>query len=184
MSGCVWRDVTGVFGATVNLSAREFENPNLPDVVSGVLKSADNLEPRFLKLEITETECMGDPEYTVRQMNTLRAMGVELCIDDFGQGRSSLSYLKKLPATTLKIDKAFVDGIVEDASERDYLDSIVRMVRSRSKTVLIEGVSQEGQVGLLRKMRCDMMQGFFFSKPIPEEEVEPLLRRTRVLPLR
>jgi len=177
-----WSTEYGLY-VSVNLSAHEFENPNLPQIVSGVLKSAEDLDPRYLKLEITETESMGDPEFAIGQMRALLDMGVELCIDDFGQGRSSLTYLKTLPATTLKIDRAFVEGIVEDAAEREYLDSIIRMVRSRKKTVLVEGVSRPAQVELLKPMRCDLMQGFYFSKPLPAEELDLLLERTMVFPV-
>lgn len=150
--------------------------------MEGGLKSVGGLDPRHLKLEVTESASMANPEFTIDQMNNLFARGIELQIDDFGTGFSSLSYLKGFPARTIKIDKAFVDEIVDNAQEREYLASIVRMVRSRGKKVLIEGVTSKGQVELLREMNCDRMQGYYFSKPVPAEEFERMLERGSLQP--
>ncbi len=160
---------------SLNISAREFEDRQLINVVEGGLKSVGGLDPRHIKLEVTESASMTNPEFTIDQMNNLFARGIELQIDDFGTGFSSLSYLKVFPAKTIKIDKAFVDDIVTNAQEREYLASIIRMVRSRGKQVLIEGVTSQGQVEMLRKMNCDRMQGYLFSRPVPAEEFEKLL---------
>jgi EAL domain-containing protein (putative c-di-GMP-specific phosphodiesterase class I) len=168
---------------SLNISAREFEDRQLINVVEGGLKSVGGLDPRHIKLEVTESASMSNPEFTIEQMNSLFARGIELQIDDFGTGFSSLSYLKGFPAKTIKIDKAFVDDIVTNAQEREYLASIIRMVRSREKQVLIEGVTSRGQVELLRKMNCDRMQGFLFSRPVPAEQFEKLLDRGVLAPV-
>jgi diguanylate cyclase (GGDEF)-like protein/PAS domain S-box-containing protein len=162
---------------SINISAREFENRNLIDVVESGFKSVAGLDPKYIKLEITESESMTDPDFTIEQMNRLHAKGVELEIDDFGTGHSSLSYLKSFPANTIKIDKAFVDDIVDNFQDREYLASIIRMVRSREKMVLLEGVTSKAQVELLREMNCDRMQGYYFSRPVPPGEFESLLKQ-------
>jgi polar amino acid transport system substrate-binding protein len=162
---------------SINLSAREFGDNNLINLVDGVLKSVGGLDPHRFKLEITETQGMANPDFTIEQMNRLQARGIELCIDDFGVGRSSLSYLKRLPARLLKIDKSFVDDIAHESTEREYLKSIIQMVRSRGKIVLLEGVATREQYELLKTMECDLMQGFLFSRPVPPDEAGSLLRR-------
>jgi len=176
-----WAEAHDIF-VSINISTREFESSKLIDVVEGGLKSAGGLDPRHIKLEVTESASMTNPEFTIDQMNNLFARGIELQIDDFGTGFSSLSYLKVFPAKTIKIDKSFVDDIVGNVQEREYLASIIRMVRSRDKLVLIEGVTAKGQVELLRKMNCDSMQGYCYSKPVPAEEFERLLERGILLP--
>ena len=176
-----WAEAHDIF-VSINISAREFESSKLIDVVEGGLKSVGGLDPRHIKLEVTESASMTNPEFTIDQMNNLFARGIELQIDDFGTGFSSLSYLKAFPAKTIKIDKAFVDDIVGNVQEREYLASIIRMVRSRDKNVLIEGVTAKSQVELLRKMNCDSMQGYCYSKPVPAEEFERLLERGILLP--
>jgi len=167
---------------SVNLSAREFSNDNLIEIIKGALKNAGDLDPKHLKLEITESECMDNPEETIRKMLSLYNIGIELFIDDFGTGQSSLSYLKRIPAKTLKIDKVFVDELVKSDSEREYLSNIISLVRSRNKNVIIEGVSSKEQAELLYIMKCDRMQGFYFSKPISAEEFEKYLLCRKKLP--
>jgi len=168
---------------SVNLSAREFTNKNLIEIIKGALKNAGNLDPKHLKLEITESECMDNPEETIKKMLSLYNIGIELFIDDFGTGQSSLSYLKRIPAKTLKIDKIFVDELVKSDSEREYLSNIISLVRSRNKNVIIEGVSSKEQAELLNIMNCDRMQGFYFSKPIRAEEFEKHLSCRNKLPV-
>lgn len=176
-----WGETHDIF-VSINISAREFESSKLIDVVEGGLKSVGGLDPRYIKLEVTESTSMTNPEFTIDQMNRLFARGIELQIDDFGTGFSSLSYLKVFPAKTIKIDKAFVDDIVDNAQEREYLASIISLVRSRYKKVLIEGVATKGQVELLREMNCDRMQGYYFSKPVPADEFERMLERGSLIP--
>ena len=167
---------------SVNISAREFTNENLIEIIKGALKNAGNLDPKHLKLEITESECMDNPDETIRKMLSLYNIGIELFIDDFGTGQSSLSYLKRIPAKTLKIDKVFVDELVKSDSEREYLSNIIGLVKSRNKKVIIEGVSSKEQAELLYIMNCDRMQGFYFSKPISAEKFEKYLLCKKKLP--
>ena len=177
-----WSLRYGIY-VSINVSAREFEDINLFDTIRGALKNADDLNPKYLKLEITETESMRNPEVTIERMKELANMGIEILIDDFGTGHSSLGYLKALPAGILKIDKVFVDEIAEDEEEREYLASIIRMGQSRKKLVVVEGVATADQANLLREMGCDRMQGFYFSKPLSAEELEGVLGTGLSLPL-
>ena len=166
---------------SINLSAKEFSDSTLLEAIQKAIKQSQDFDPAYLKLEITETKCMDDPEKTIKQMQSLLDIGVETFIDDFGTGYSSLGYLKRLPAVTLKIDKMFIDALVESQEEQDYLTHIIRTVKSRKKKVLVEGVSSREQFELLKAMACDQMQGYLFSQPVPAEEFEKLLLRGTLL---
>jgi diguanylate cyclase (GGDEF)-like protein/PAS domain S-box-containing protein len=159
---------------SVNLTAREYENINLFEIVKSALKQAGNLDPTYLKLEITETLGMRDPEKSLKFMNELTRIGIEIFIDDFGTGVSSLSYLKDLPASTLKIDKAFIDNITTSPSDVDYLEHIIRLIKSRDKKIVIEGVDNIGQHNILKKLPVDRLQGYYFSRPVNAPDFEKL----------
>jgi len=166
---------------SINLSAKEFSDSTLLEAIQKAIKQSQDFDPAYLKLEITETKCMDDPERTIRQMQALLDVGVETFIDDFGTGYSSLGYLKRLPAVTLKIDRLFIDALEDSQQERDYLTHIIRTVKSRQKKVLVEGVSSKAQFELLKAMDCDQMQGYLFSPPVPAGEFEKLLSRETLL---
>ena len=125
---------------------------------------------------------MAHPEEAIRKIQALADMGVELFIDDFGTGQSSLGYLKELPASTLKIDKVFVDNVTQDEEERAYLRSIIALGQSRHKVVVVEGVSTQEQAAILRELRCDRMQGYYFAKPLKADEFSAILRSGGTLP--
>jgi diguanylate cyclase (GGDEF)-like protein/PAS domain S-box-containing protein len=167
---------------SVNLSAREFANENLPDLVEQALKSAGDLDPRRLKLEITETECMENPEIAIARMYRLREMGIDLFVDDFGTGHSSLSYLKRLPAGILKIDKLFVDECARRREDREFLGHIIELIKCKGKMVLAEGVATREQYRVLLDLGCDRLQGYYFSRPVAPEQLERQLRANRPLP--
>jgi diguanylate cyclase (GGDEF)-like protein/PAS domain S-box-containing protein len=175
-----WRKTHDLY-VSINLSAKEFSDSTLLEAIQKAIKQSQNFDPAYLKLEITETKCMEDPERTIEQMQTLLDFGVETFIDDFGTGYSSLGYLKRLPAVTLKIDRMFIDALEDSQEERDYLTHIIRTVKSRRKRVLVEGVSTEKQFELLKNMNCDQMQGYLFSPPVPAEQFEKLLDRETLL---
>jgi diguanylate cyclase (GGDEF)-like protein/PAS domain S-box-containing protein len=169
--------------ASVNLSAAEFLSDELVEVVDTAMKNAGNLSPKHLKLELTETESMGDPEATIRKMQLLTDKGVDIFIDDFGTGHSSLMYLRRLPAKVLKIDKVFIDNVLEDPRELVFLKNILDIAKSRDRTPLVEGVSHPRQVELLREIGCAVMQGYYFSKPVPAERFTEYLRSGAPLPI-
>jgi diguanylate cyclase (GGDEF)-like protein/PAS domain S-box-containing protein len=176
-----WADYQELY-ISVNLSAREFANENLPDLVDQALKSAGGLDPRRLKLEITETECMENPERAIARMHRLREMGIDIFIDDFGTGHSSLSYLKKLPASILKIDKLFVDECAGKSTEREFLGHIIELIKCKGKKVLAEGVATQAQYRVLLDLGCDRLQGYYFSRPVAAEILARGLAAGRCLP--
>jgi len=166
----------------VNLSARQFRQPHLLAVVAKALEDT-GLDPYAdsLELEVTESVVMKDLEGTISTLNKLHAMGIRLSIDDFGTGYSSLSYLKRFPINTLKIDQSFVRDITSDADDAAIASTIVTLGHSLKLRVIAEGVETAEQLALLREMKCDEIQGYLFSKPLPAEEMETLLRQARRL---
>ena len=161
----------------VNLSARQFQQPNLVDMVARVL-SETNLEPKLLELEITESVAMKNVEYTRAILWELHQMGVRIALDDFGTGYSSLSYLKKLPLHKLKIDKSFVFDLTNDPNDAGIIASIVALGKILNLKVIAEGVETVEHKELLRSLRCKYMQGYFFSRPLSAEDAAHLLQNS------
>jgi diguanylate cyclase (GGDEF)-like protein len=176
-----WATEHGIF-VSMNISARELEDDDLTDVLGTAISAVGTIPPGRLKLELTESGCMIDPQNSISRIRNLNELGVDVWIDDFGTGQSSLSYLKRLPVPVLKIDKIFVDDLTRSADDRDYLKSIVASVRSRGKQVIIEGVTSREQRDILVDMGVRWMQGYYFSRPIPAEAFEELLRAGQSLP--
>jgi len=160
---------------SINLSASEFRGAHLLDNLARALKRAGNLSPENIRLEITETESMVDPEGTICRMTDLQKMGIEVFIDDFGTGHSSLSYLKELPATTLKIDKSFIQDVDTLEDERQFLRCLIDIIKIRKKKVIVEGIASPAQAWISNTLSCDLMQGFLFSAPVPAEKFEKML---------
>ncbi len=167
---------------SINTSPRELAHAELIENVGRVLKKHSGLDPRRLKIEITERDAMKNPEDTIRRMESLVARGVEIFIDDFGIGNSSLSYLRRLPAATLKIDRSFVERIGSSEEERSFLESIIDLAKSRNKKVIVEGVETAEQVAVIRQMKPVRFQGYYFSRPVPAAEFESLIARRVRLP--
>jgi len=149
----------------VNLSARQFRQPNLVEVIAQALRDS-GLEPGYLELEITESMMMDNVEQAALTLGKLKATGIKLSIDDFGTGYSSLSYLKRLPIDVLKIDRTFVSDITGDADGAPIVRSIITLAHSLKLKVIAEGVETGEQLAYLRAHRCDVMQGYYFSKPL------------------
>jgi diguanylate cyclase (GGDEF)-like protein/PAS domain S-box-containing protein len=161
---------------TVNLSASELSDQYLLDVVAGAFRNVSWDQPHKLKLELTERSCMQDPEASIERIQRLRDHDVEVWIDDFGTGQSSLSYLKRLPSDTLKIDRYFIEELELSDEDRFYLGSIISSIRARGKEVVVEGVRNEKQRQILVELGCTLMQGFLFSEPLPAAQFEALLQ--------
>ncbi|MEW5744942.1 MAG: EAL domain-containing protein [Nitrospirota bacterium] len=153
---------------TVNLSAREFRNPQLAATIGRILGET-GLSPDCLDIEITESMAMRDIDHTARQLNELTAIGVHISIDDFGTGYSSLSYLKRLPIQRLKIDRSFVKDVTTDPDNRAIIQAVTAMAHTMQMTVVAEGVETEEQLRFLHESRCDEAQGYLFNKPLPPE---------------
>ena len=160
----------------VNLSARQFQQRDLIEVVDEVLKET-GLEARWLQLEITEGVAMQDVEFNIAVLRELREMGVQIAIDDFGTGHSSLSYLSQLPIDVVKIDQSFIQDLTTDPNDAAIARSIIVMAHNLKLRVIAEGVETEEQLAFLKKRRCDEMQGYLFSKPAPAEAFEEMLRQ-------
>jgi diguanylate cyclase (GGDEF)-like protein/PAS domain S-box-containing protein len=160
---------------SVNLSARQLGQPSLVDDVERTLR-ATGLDPRALKLEITETVIMDNPEMSILRLKRLKALGVRLSVDDFGTGYSSLSYLQRFPIDTLKVDRAFVSDI-ETPENRKIVGAVVTLAHSLGLDVVAEGVEEEAQSAVLDNFSCEAGQGFLFSHPLAQEDVEKLLRQ-------
>lgn len=161
---------------SVNLSARQFQQRDLVEMVARVLDEA-RLSPERLELEITETLAMQDVDYTIQKLSRLKDMGIEISIDDFGTGYSSLSYLKRFPIDTLKVDKSFVADVTTDPGNAAIVSAIIGLARNLGLKVVAEGVETEHQLEFLRSQDCDEMQGYLFSRPVPAEDCAALLAR-------
>ncbi len=170
----VWID-QGLFQGrvAVNLSSRQFSLPFLCDLIDDTLQQTE-LPSYHLELEITEGTVMQSPPQAIDTMKKLRARGIHLAMDDFGTGYSSLAYLKQFPLNTLKIDKAFIDDM-NTARGRNMVDTIMTIAHNLSLNVVAEGVEQAEQLEMLRKLRCDVIQGYYYSKPLSAEEFSQFL---------
>ena len=165
----------------VNLSVRQFAQPDLVPMVSAILDES-GFPARYLDLEITESLIMTDVERTIDVLNQLRELGVKLSIDDFGTGYSSLSYLKSFPIDVLKIDRSFTQEISQHAYDAAIPDAIISMAHSLGIRVIAEGVETELQCEFLSRNMCDEIQGFLFSPALPADDMEALLRQAPRLP--
>lgn len=168
---------------SVNLTAREFESAELVEVLQKALAQEPGVDPSRLKLEITETECMRRPREAIARINAIRRLGVEILIDDFGTGQSSLSYLKSLPVDVFKIDRSFTEGLGDNPDDLQFLTSIIELVKGRRRRVIVEGVSSALQLEALRSTPCDGFQGYYFSPPVSAEQFAFYLERGGQLPL-
>lgn len=162
----------------VNLSARQFQQPNLTEVVVRILQET-GLNPHDLELELTESSIMKNAESAVRTLTDLKEMGVKIAIDDFGTGYSSLGYLKRLPIDTLKIDQSFVRDLTTDPDDAALVMTIITLGHNLRLKVIAEGVETEEQQRFLYLLRCDEWQGYLFSKPVPFAAFEKLLWQGR-----
>ncbi len=175
------RDAGGAAGdrpptISVNLSARQFQQPGLAAGVARVLCKT-GLDPRRLHLELTESVVMEPAEATIATLQELKAQGVRLAIDDFGTGYSSLSYLKRFPVDLLKIDRSFVAGLDRDAEDTAIVGAVVTLARALGLAVAAEGVETAGQLARLRDLGCDLGQGRYLAEPLAPEALGDLLRR-------
>lgn len=168
------------FYMSVNVSIHQLQQNDFVDRVKQILKDTE-LDPKYLRLEITESVYMQHIDAIINTLTELKSLGLTLSLDDFGTGYSSLNYLNKLPINTLKIDKSFIRNM---DSNRDYsilTKAIIKMAHSLNLDVVAEGVETEEELNLLREHKCDKIQGFLFSKPIPSTSVDNILMIKRNL---
>ena len=164
-------DIQGLeVGVAVNLSGRDLLDTSLPDEVEALL-SHWQIEPSRLELEITEHTILSDPVRTRAILGRLEDLGVGLAIDDFGSGYSSVGHLKRMPLDTLKIDKSFVLSMLQDDDDAAIVRSTIDLAHNLGLEVVAEGVETDEALALLVSLRCDMAQGYLFSRPLPALEV-------------
>ena len=161
----------------VNMSAMQLRQIDIVDIVKAAI--ACGASPTALDVEITESLLMEDVAGNIEKLRALRGLGMKLAIDDFGTGYSSLGYLARLPVHTLKIDRSFIVTMLDEADTMTLVSTIISLAHSLKLNVVAEGVEQEEQAKVLRLLRCDEIQGFLFSKPVPLQTLAQLLREER-----
>lgn len=164
----------------VNVSPVQFRQKEFKNFISKLLEET-KLPPEFLELELTESAAMENPKEAIIILKELRSKGIRISIDDFGTGYSSLSYLRRFPIDKLKIDISFVQNIASDSEAAAVCNTIIGMAKSLKLKVIAEGVETRDQLIILRSQQCDEMQGYYFSKPLPANEFEKLLRANKKL---
>jgi diguanylate cyclase (GGDEF)-like protein len=160
----------------VNLSAQQFREKNLLEIVRSALEQA-HLEPRFLELELTETAVMQDAGHSAAVLRSLSDLGVRISVDDFGTGYSSLSYLQRFPLNKVKIDRSFVREIVRNHGDSEIVRAIVSLAHSLRLAVIAEGVETTEQLDFLDRIGCDQYQGYFCSPPVPAAILTELVKK-------
>lgn len=171
----LWRKQFGFpFIMSINISALQYKRDNFVDSIVEVLNKY-RVKPSEIELEITESVLIDDFKSVSEKLKVLRDYGIRVSLDDFGTGFSSLSYLKKLPIDTLKIDKSFIDTVMTDSATRVITESIINMVKSLGFESIAEGVEEEQQYNYLHAIGCDVIQGYLFSKPLSPQEFETVL---------
>jgi diguanylate cyclase (GGDEF)-like protein/PAS domain S-box-containing protein len=177
-----WADAgLGQLNIAVNVSGKQMHE-ELCDTVRAALDYS-GLPPEYLELELTESYLMRDAENIIATLRQLKAMNISLSVDDFGTGYSSLAYLKRFPLDSLKVDRAFVQDITANAGDVSITRAIITLAHSFNLKVVAEGVETEGQLALLIANQCDIIQGYYFSRPLPADDITAMLREGRRLTL-
>lgn len=157
---------------SVNIAARHFHRPDFVDCMRELLAQYPRVPPQLLELEILESAALQDVAHMREVMQGCQSLGVQFALDDFGTGFSSLSYLKQLPAETIKIDRTFVDGLLDDADDRTLVSAIVGLSQAFARSVIAEGVETAEQAGKLLSLGCELGQGYGICKPMPVAQVK------------
>jgi EAL domain-containing protein (putative c-di-GMP-specific phosphodiesterase class I) len=163
----------GDYHVAVNISAVQFRNPGLMQVIVGAL-AASGLHPTRLEIEITETVLLQDKETTLAVLHQLRALGIRIALDDFGTGYSSLTYLQSFPFDKIKIDRSFVKDITENSGSLNIVRAVAALANGMDMITTAEGVETREQLDKIVSEGCTEMQGFLFSRPLPAREIERL----------
>lgn len=164
---------------SVNLTPQQLRDPSLPKLFEAALSEA-GLQPSALGIELVESSLIESTDPTARILHTLKQMGILIAVDDFGTGYSSLSYLKRFPIDYLKIDRSFTQGVPHDVNDTAISTAIIAMARSLNLTVVAEGVETRDQAEFLRAQGCDMVQGYYFSKPLDPESCLAYLKQSDI----
>jgi diguanylate cyclase (GGDEF)-like protein/PAS domain S-box-containing protein len=173
----VWQDAGAPIHIAVNVSARSLLDQSLPEKVQATLDRW-GVDPRFLKLEITESSIMADPAHALAILAMLQSMGVRLSVDDFGTGYSSLTHLRQLPIDEIKIDKSFVIGMRHSDADAAIVRTVIDLAHNLGKQVCAEGVEDEETWRMLRDLGCDLAQGYWIARPMAAEDLMEWLTKT------
>ena len=176
-----WAQQGMALRVAVNLSVHQLRQPNLVEMLQAHLQRYA-VPHGLIELEITESEAMADPGLAQRLLAQLQPMGVGVSLDDFGTGHSSLSYLKQLPITRIKLDRSFIQPILHSPQDATLVRAVIALAHTLGLQVVAEGVEEEAQVRWLEAERCDIFQGWFFSRAVPAPAI-PALFETLRLPL-
>lgn len=177
------REGLNIPSISVNLSARQLQSDTLLDDIAATLAET-GLKPACLDLEITESMLMQNADSAIRTLSALKQMGVTISLDDFGTGYSSLAYLKRFPLDTIKVDRSFVQDITADSDDASITRAVITMAHHLKLKVVAEGVETSAQLALLISHQCDIIQGYFFSRPLPAASMHELLVKDKHLPAR
>lgn len=174
-----WRKTDPDFYVSLNLSVLHFELDDLSCELEKALNIA-NLPANALRVEVTESALITHPEKAINTMEQFKKLGIELALDDFGTGYSSLAYLKQLPLGILKIDRSFISGIGQDDRDQAIVNAILGVAKSLGLLCVAEGVETQKHIDYLNNLECEYLQGYFYSKPVPEKEFTNLLEDTNL----
>ncbi len=166
----------GTLQVAINLSPKQFSDPDLVGSIAAILHE-EQLSPRLLELELTESLLLEATDDTRHQLSRLKSLGLTLAMDDFGTGYSSLSYLKKFPIDVIKIDRSFIKDIPENQDDVEITSAVIAMAHKLKLEVVAEGIETSAQLGFLRRQHCDIGQGYLFDRPIPGRELLDSLKR-------
>ncbi|HEX9025988.1 MAG TPA: EAL domain-containing protein [Clostridium sp.] len=159
---------------SINISSVDIQQSDFLESIKDILNST-GIDPNIIELEITETVLMQSLDSSINILEKLMDMGIRIALDDFGTGYSSLNYLGRIPISTLKIDKSFIDNITSSKKKESMINNIIQMAHSMDLKVVAEGVETKEQLSILKDRDCNYIQGYYFSKPLPESEIEKLL---------
>ena len=176
----MWQNILGLpsVGVAVNLSAKQFQQPDLVETVRRVLTET-KLSPQYLELEITESAAMQNVDFSTEVLTELYNMGVSISIDDFGTGYCSFNYLKQFPIHCLKIDRSFVRDLTNDTNDAAIITAMIALAHGLNFSVVAEGVETKEQQNLLRILECELMQGNLFSPAVCAQEATELLLQSK-----
>ena len=177
-----WHELHPALRVAVNLSARQFTHRHLLQTILSILAETE-LSPQCLELEITESMVMQDTQLALQILTALKAQGIQVAIDDFGVGYSSLGYLERFPFDTLKIDRCFVRDLAQNGRNQSIVSAIMRMAHEMNLHVVAEGIEQVSEVSFLQQLQCDTVQGYLYSPPVASQVFEQTLKTPQLEPL-
>src|SRR5262249_41655527 len=166
-----WIDRGGDLRLSVNLSVRQFQEMTLLHTIDSIL-TATSFDPSRLEFEVTETVAMTNADFTMWLLRDLRQRNISIAIDDFGVGQTSLIYLRQFPINAIKIDRVFINDILTDKTGAAIVETIITLAHALGLEAAAEGVESEQQMNMLQSFGCDLMQGFYFSRPVPATDFE------------